>query len=199
MRVERRLLELSITVPPLPLALLPFPRQRHGRRTCTDRAGWERRGHCALRRGPGRRAGLPHPCASSAFSPAPSGGAGQLSWGRGGKASRSQLGESLAAGRCGQHVRCGFEQTAPNLGAWAAGEGRGIELGTCLSLPSRPGRPGEERCCRCCSSARVALLSPQRGDREGNDGNGNGEEETSRARIWADEGAPGRGGSAGRG
>lgn len=58
----------SLSVPPLPLPLLPFLRQRHGHRTCTDRARWKHRGHSALRRG-GQAglgwAGLPHPCSSS--------------------------------------------------------------------------------------------------------------------------------------
>lgn len=76
----------SLSVPPLPLPLLPFLRQRHGHRTCMDRASSSLGAPRAQRSPPGTGAGWaglgcpipgpPHPPASS--SPAPSGEAGRL-------------------------------------------------------------------------------------------------------------------------
>lgn len=150
----------SLSVPPLPSPLLPFLRQRHGHRTCMDRASSSLGAPRGQRSPPGTGAGwaglgwaapsldlliLLHPPLQLHLEK-PGGSSGRAALGQRGKAS---CGESLAAGGCRQYRRCGHEQTAPGA-CVAPGRFRGLEMRTCPSLPSRPGRPGEERCCRRC-------------------------------------------------
>lgn len=160
--------------PPLPSLYPSFPSFARGTDTAPARAGqagWAAPSLLSLT--------LPRPRSSSVGRSRAALRAGER-WGRRGEASRRLLGESLAAGGCGQHRRCSDEQTAPGA-CGPPGRVRGPEVRTCLSLPSRPGRPGEERCCRRSSPAWRAPGSPQRQDRGCEDGNRHGEEETSGA------------------